>query len=135
MREMQHNAPADRAAHDNGFLKLESVNDVKDQTYVVRRSQLIFTVLPAGGGRSLAMPWHVESNHTKVAGDAFVVEQAAILAGGGTRRVRAEQRNAFSRFLNIQAMRFPQQIPGQIPAGDCFALWGPSFSSRSAAWM
>ena len=47
MREMQHNAAADRAAHDNGPLKLECVNDVKDQTHIAGRSQLILPILPA----------------------------------------------------------------------------------------
>ncbi len=53
MREMQHNAAADRAAHDNGSLKLECVNDVKDQAHIVGRSQLIFTILQPGGGEVL----------------------------------------------------------------------------------
>src|SRR4029078_9251639 len=84
MREMQHNAAANRAAHDNGSLKLECVNDVKDQTHIFRRSQLIFAVLPAGRRRGLAMPGHVKGDHTEVFCDAAVLQQAAILSGGRT---------------------------------------------------
>ncbi len=81
------------------------------------------------------MPGHVEGDHAEVFRDAAVVQQAAILAGVGTRRVHAKQRNALSGFLNIQTMRFSQQIAAQIAAGNCFVLWAHRLLSRRGAAM
>ena len=64
------------------------------------------------------MPGHVKGDHTEVFRDAAVVQQAAILAGVGTCRVHAKQRNALSGFLNIQAMRFSQQVAAQVGHAD-----------------
>ena len=62
------------------------------------------------------MPRHVEHDDAIVLGDARVVEQAAILPPVGARGVQAKERNAFARFLDIEAMRAAEQVEVQIAA-------------------
>ena len=137
VREMQHDASADRAAHDHRLVEFERVGDVDDHAHVVARGELYSRVLPAGGRRGLAVPGHVEGDDAEIVGDALVVHQPAILAAVGAGGVQAEQRNALAGLLDIKPVRLAEQIEMQIAAGNRFearAHRGPlSASLRGAA--
>ena len=94
VREMQHDAPADRAAHHHRPVELERGGDFQDHAHVVARGEPVFFVLPSDGRRGFAVPRHVEHDDAIVLRDALVVEQAAILPPVRAGGVQAEQRNA-----------------------------------------
>ena len=66
VREMQHDAPADRAAHGDRLVEPKRVGDFDDHAHIVARGELVFRVLPAGRRRRLAVPGHVEGDDAKI---------------------------------------------------------------------
>jgi hypothetical protein len=44
--QMQHDAPADRAAHGRRPVQFERVGDLDDQPHIVGGAQLVFAFLP-----------------------------------------------------------------------------------------
>ena len=112
-REMQHDAPADRAAHDDRLVEFERVGDFDDHAHIVARGELVFRVLPAGRRRRLAVPGHVEGDDAEVRRDARIVHQAAILPRVGAGGVQAEKRNALAGLLDIEPVRLAEQIEMQ----------------------
>ncbi|MNK92985.1 hypothetical protein D3C87_1131270 [compost metagenome] len=61
-RQVQHDASADRAAHDQGPVQRQGIGHRDDRLRVFLRSQLVGLLLPAFGRRRLAMPGQVEGN-------------------------------------------------------------------------
>ena len=118
MREIEHDAAADRAAHHHRLVELQRVGDLQDHLDVAARGELVLLVLIALGRRRLAVPRHVEHDDAVVVGDALVVEQAAILPAVGAGGVQAEQRNALAGLLDVEPVRAAEQIEVQIAAGD-----------------
>src|SRR5579872_3627168 len=114
---MQHDASADRAAHDHRLVEFERVRDVHDHAHVIARGELILRILPAGRRRGFAVPWHVESDDTEVCRHARIVHQSAILPRVRTGSVQAEQGNAPTRFLDKKPVRFAEQVEMKITAG------------------
>jgi hypothetical protein len=88
-REMQDDAPADRAAHRHRLVEFERIGNAEDDVGVVARGETILFVLPAGRGRGFPMPGKIERDDAEVLGDARIVEQAAILPRVGTGGVQA----------------------------------------------
>ena len=70
------------------------------------------------------MPGQVEGNDAKPGGEGLVVHQAAKLPAIGTRRVQAQQRNAASRLLDVEAIAFAIKLEGQVAADGGFELRG-----------
>src|SRR5262249_46517544 len=95
--------------------------------------QLVFLVLIAFRRRRLAVPGHVEHDDAIVIGDAFVVEQAAILPAVRAGGVQAEQRNALSCFLDIKPVRAVEQREIEIAAGDRLEA-GTHAAAPVASW-
>ena len=117
VREIKHDAAADRAAHHHRAVELQRVGDFQDHPDVVARGELVFLVLEALRRRRFAVPRHVEHDDAIVFGDALVVEQAAILPAVGARGVQAEQRNALAGLLDIEPVRPVEQRHVEIAAG------------------
>ena len=118
VREIEHDAAADRAAHHHGLVELQRVGDLEDHPHVVARGELVLLVLVALGRRGFAVPRHVEHDDAIVVGDALVVEQAAILPPVGARGVQAKQRNALARLLDVEPVRPAEQVEVEIAADD-----------------
>ena len=118
VREMQHDAPADRAAHGDRLVEAERIGDFHDHAHIVARGELVFLVLPAGRRRGLAVPGHVEGDDAEGGRHARVVHQAAELARVGAGRVQAEQGNACSGLLDIKPVRLAEQVEMKIAAGN-----------------
>jgi hypothetical protein len=116
--EMQHDAAADRASHDDRPIETQRFDDGHDQAGVVIGGQAVFLILPAGGRRGFAVPRHVEGDDAKAAGDAGAVHQPAILppirAGG----VQADERDSLARLFEIEAVMPAGVIEMQIAPGD-----------------
>ncbi len=70
------------------------------------------------------MPGQVEGNDAKLGREGRVVQQAAKLPAVGTRRVQAQERNAASRLLDVEAMAFAIDLKGQVAADGGFELRG-----------
>jgi hypothetical protein len=94
----------------------------KDHLGILRRSELVFLVVPADRRRRLAVPWHVEGDDAVARGDTRVVHQCAILAAIGARGVQAQQRRAAARFLDIDAMLAAEQVEMQIATDGGFKM-------------
>ncbi len=105
VREIEHDAAADRAAHHHGLVELQRVGDLQDHLHIVARGEPVLLVLIAIGRRGFAVPRHVEHDDAVVVGDARIVEQPAILPAVGARGVQAEQRNALAGFLDVEPVR------------------------------
>jgi hypothetical protein len=88
-RQVQRDAPADRAAHHDRPVEFQRGHDVEDHGRVLRRGELILLVVPAGRRRRFAVPRHVESDDAMVRGDAGMVHQAAILPAVRSRGMQA----------------------------------------------
>ena len=113
---MQHDAPADRAAHDGGLVEFECRGDFEDHAHIIARSEPVLLIFPADWRRGLSVPRHVEHDHAIVFRDAPIVQQAAILPTVGACSVQAKQGNAVAGFLDIETVRPPEQVEMQIAA-------------------
>ena len=106
--EVEHNAAADRAAHDDRALQFHCPAESPDGRRIGRRRQPVLVALPAVGWRRLAVPGHVEREHAIAPGDLGIGEQVAELPAVGASGVQADQGNAAAcrgaGFLEIEAM-------------------------------
>src|SRR5215470_13917046 len=116
--EIEHYAPADRAAHDHGTVERERPAERDDHVGIARRREPVLLVLEALGRKRLAVPRHVEGEQAKVPGDLLVRHQVAELTSVGAGRVQANERNALPRFLEIETVRAAVEREPQIAAGD-----------------
>ena len=66
-RQMQRDASADRAAHQDRPVEFERGHDFEDHGGVLRRGELVLLVMPARRRRRLAVPGHVEGDDAMVA--------------------------------------------------------------------
>ena len=115
-REIEHDAATDRAAHHHRLVEFHGLAEGPDGGGVGGCRQPVFGRLPTGGRCRLAVPGHVEGQHAVAAGDFRVCQQVAELAVVGAGRVQADEGNALSRFLEIDAMRHAVDIEPHVPA-------------------
>ena len=117
-RQMQRDAPSDRAAHHDRLVEFQRGHDVEDHGGVMRRGQLVLLVVPAGRWRRFAMPGHVEGDDAMVFGNAGMIHQGAILPSIRSRGMQAKQRRALSGFLDIDPMRAAEQVEMHVTPDD-----------------
>ena len=116
-REVEHDAPADRAAHDDRPVELHGPAEGADGGRIGLRGQAVLATLPAIGRRRLAVPGHVERQHAEAPGDFRIGQQVAVLAVVGARRMQANKRNAAPRFFEIETMSDAFYVGSQVTAG------------------
>ena len=117
-RQVQHDPPADGAAHDDGAVEAKGLGHPHHQPGIAGGGQAILLGLPAGGRAGFAVARHVEGDAAEAAGDVGVVQQvpplAAVAAGG----VQQQQRHALAGFLDIDPVRPALDVHAQVTAGD-----------------
>ena len=133
VREIEHDATPDGAAHDDRLVELERVRDFQDHLHIVARGEAVFLVLPADRRRGLAVPGHVERDDAEALRDARLVEQAAVLAAVRPGRVQAEEWNARSGLFEIEPVRTAEQFEIEIAADDRFEARAHGATRRGAA--
>ena len=132
--KMQHDAAADGAAHGNGPVERKGICYGKHHTHIgVRRKPVCF-LMPAFGGRGLAMPGHVEGDDPKPLGDLLIVHQRPVLAPVRTGGMKTKKRNALPGLFEINPVRTAFQLEIEIAAYDRFhqSFHWPFSSRRSA---
>ena len=118
--EMQDDATADRAAHDDGSIQRKRLAHPEYHVDVVLRGESILEGLPARGRGRFAVPGHVEGNDAILFGNARVVHHGAVLAAVGSRRVQAQQRNAFAGFLHVEPLGAAEKVESQVATDHGF---------------
>ncbi len=114
--EIEHDAPADRAAHHDRLVQFHGLAEGADRRRVGLCSQAIFAALPAVRRGRLAVPRHVEGQHAEAPGDLGVGQQVTVLAIVGAGGVKADEGDAFSGLLEIEAMGNAFDLGPQIAA-------------------
>ena len=109
-RQVQHDAPADGAAHRHRLVETERIDDGHDGVDVGARRQLVLGLVPARRRRGLAVPGQVEGDDAKLCQRLGVVEKAAVLPAVGTGRVQAEERDAGAGLLDIEPVRLALDV-------------------------
>ena len=115
-REVEHDAPADRAAHDHRPVELQGTAEGTDGSRVGRRRQPVLARLPAVGRRRLAVPRHVEGQHPEALRDLGVGQQMAVLPVVGAGGVQADQRDPLAGLLEVEAVRDAVDLHPQVAA-------------------
>ena len=134
VREMQHDASADRAAHGDRLVELERVGDFDDHAHIVARGELVFGVLPAGGRRGLAVPGHVEGDDAEMFASRAHRSSAPRYWRASEPAVCRQSRGMpWPGFLDIKPVRLAEQIEMQIAAGDWLEARAHRMASRCAA--
>ena len=117
-REIEHDAPADRAAHDHRPLELQLARDGHDHGRVRPGGEAVVLALPAFRRRRLAVPRHVERDDAPVAQEFCVIEHRAPLAAVGAGGMEAKKRDAGASLLVIDAMHAPVERDVRVAADD-----------------
>ena len=115
-RQVQHDAPADGAAHHHRLVEAERVDDAHDGVDVGARGELVLGPLPARRRRGLAVPRQVEGDDAEAGQRLGIVHEAAILPAIRAGRVQANQRDAFARLLDVDAVRLAGDVDAQVAA-------------------
>ena len=115
-RQVQHDAPADGAAHRHRLVERERIDHGHDGVDVGARCQLVLGLVPARRRRGLAVPGQVEGDDAELGKRLGVVEEAAVLPAVGARRVQAQQRDAGAGLLDIEPVRLALDVEAQIAA-------------------
>ena len=132
-REIEHDAAADRAAEHDRPLELERGAERPDRFGVGRGGEPVFLVVPAIGRRRLAVPGQVEGDDAERIGDRRIGHHVPELAAVGARRMQANQRDALSRLLEVEAMRPALQRHMEIAPDDRIEPRGHQRASRAGA--
>ena len=85
---------------------------------VGRGGEPVFLVVPAIGRRRLAVPGQVEGDDAERIGDRRIRHHVPELAAVGPRRMQANERDALSRLLEVEAMRPALQRHMEIAPDD-----------------
>ena len=120
--DVEHDPPADRAAHQHRPVELQHVRDGKDRPCIGLGGEPVLLVLVTGRGERLAVPRHVEGDHPVVRGHRVVEHQVPVLAAVGAGGVQAEERYALPRLLEEQAARPAVELQRGVAAGDRFVF-------------
>src|SRR4029453_10802890 len=123
-RQIEDDPAPDGTAHTNRPLEPQGVDDRPHRVEVGARGKTVFALLPTRWRRGLAVPGQIEGDDAKLGREGLVVHQAAKLPAVGTRRVQAQERNAASRLLEVEAMEFATDLKGEVAAEGGFELWG-----------
>ncbi len=117
-REVENEAAADRAAHDDGSREIECIANVDHHPRIALGGELVLLGLEADGRQRFAVPRHVEHDDAVVSRDHRVVEEVAELAAIGARGVQADERDATPGFLDVESVRTARQREMAIAADD-----------------
>jgi hypothetical protein len=121
-RKLEHDAPADRAAHHDRALQAEFLRYGEHHSAVAFGAQAVILVFPTGRRRGLAVPRHVEGDNAKTPRDRRIVEHRPVLTAVGAGGVQAEKRDALARLLEVQAVLAAAELDARITADDRLEL-------------
>jgi hypothetical protein len=103
-RQLEHDAPADRAAHHHRPLEPELARELHDHRRVAFGREAVILVLPPRRRRGLAVPGHVEGDDSEPLGYLLIVQHGPVLPAIGSGRMQAKQWNPLPRLLEIDAL-------------------------------
>ena len=115
-RQVQHDAPADGAAHHHRLVEAKRIDDGHDGVDVGARGELVLGLLPARRRRGFAVPGQVEGDDAELGENLGVIEKAAVLPAVGAGRVQADERDAGTGFLDVEPVRLALDVEAQIAA-------------------
>ena len=124
--EVQGHTTADRAAHHHRAIESEALAEREDQLRVGLGREEILLVAPSGGREGLPVPGHVEGHDPEPVGDRAVRHQVPVLAPVRPRGVQADERDAASRLLEVDAVGTAAKLQVHVAAGDRLDAGGGS---------